>query len=335
MIIVSPNRITNLAVNGCTKKEKSMSRQIITRFVLALAIAVLTVAPATVALAAGPVVPPLAIRGPRLNPPVIPHKAVALLELAPLTVNALEADAADGGRRQEAPGRGIRQTQTGLGAGLTLYDSPHVCNNFNANVSWSATGGLVDIWTDWYSGWAPFALEDGVYKANAVAFTRERSVGPGDRYNDGSATPGTEQHSIKMASHQPYAGGFGSPRIAVPAGFAGGQVHVSVRYLIWDHDQGAYGNVDGIDYDWASLGVKPGAAGDVALYTNGYVRGEWAELEQTVNLGDAKDIMVLIQGQSPAFLNSNIYFDDVKIAFIDKAGNTKYLQDCTAEEAIR
>ena len=41
---------------------------------------------------------------------------------------------------------------------------------------------------------------------------------------------------------------------------------------------------DGWDYDWASLGVKPGA-GDTAVYVNGYVRGEWAEMTNTIELG--------------------------------------------------
>jgi hypothetical protein len=78
----------------------------------------------------------------------------------------------------------------------------------------------------------------------------------------------------------------GSPRIPVPAEFVSGTVMVSVKYLIWDHDQGAKDKIgDGIDYDWASLGIKPGADGDVALYNNGYVRGEWSELAHTINLG--------------------------------------------------
>src|SRR5690606_33192694 len=145
-----------------------------------------------------------------------------------------------------------------------------------------------------------------------------------------------EQYAAKIASHQPYAAGFGSPRIPVPAGFEGGKVLVSVKYLIWDHDQAAKVDLgDGIDYDWASLGIKPGADGDQALYTNGYVRGEWAGLTNTVDLGDARDVMVLIQAQPPGFMYSKIYFDDVKIAFIDAEGNGKYLEDCTAVEAIR
>jgi hypothetical protein len=304
--------------------------------ILALVLATLLVLPVSVALAASILSPPLAISGPRLTPPTVPAPADDLLTLAPLTANALEADAFDGGRTQEAPGRGVRQTLTGLGAGLTLYDTPHVCNNFNGNIGWATHEQRTDIWTDWYSGWAPFALDTDGYSALNVTFTRERIVGPGNRFNDGTPSDADAQYSVKIAGSKPYAGGFGSPRIPVPAGFEDGQVMVSVKYLIWDHDQGAkLSGGDGIDYDWASMGIKPGADGPDAYYQNGYVRGEWAELVNTVDLDGAQDIMVLIQAQSPAYLNSNIYYDDVKIAFIDAEGAVKWLQDCTAEEAIR
>lgn len=301
-----------------------------------LALAAMLALPVTVALAAGLTTPPLAINGPRLTPPSVPATSDDLLTLAPLTVNALEANAFDGGRLQESPGRGIRQTETGLGAGLTLYDTPHVCNNFNGNIGWATHESRTDIWTDWYAGWAPFALDADGYSALNATFTRERIVGPGNRYNAGTPNNSDAQYSVKIAGSKPYAGGFGSPRIPVPAGFENGQVMVSVKYLIWDHDQGAkLSGGDGIDYDWASLGVKPGADGPYAFYQNGYVRGEWAELVNTVDLDGAADIMVLIQAQSPAYLNSNIYYDDVKIAFVDEAGAVKWLQDCAAEEAIR
>lgn len=314
------------------KKEYWMTRTL--RSLLALGLALMALTPLTAV--AGPITPPpLPITGPRMKLP-IPLPSSDLLVNAPLTVNALEADAADGGRRQEAPGRGIRQTATGYGAGLTLYDSPNVCNNFNAKIGWAASDGNPDIWTDWYSGWGPFALNEGEYRADSVVFTRERVVGPGNRYNDSRDTDGREENSVKIYSGRPYAAGFGSPRIPVPAGFEGGRVTVSVRYLIWDHDQGAkLEGGDGIDYDWASLGVKPGADGPHAFYTNGYVRGEWSEMVNTVELGHAKDIMVLIQAQSPGFLNSNIYFDDVKIAFLSPSGHVRYLKDCTAAEAIK
>lgn len=284
----------------------------------------------------GPAVPPpIAITGPRVNPRVIPHTDVvdpsgAYSWAATNVPQALEADAADGGKNQEKPGRGIKQTQTGIGAGLTLYATPNVCADFNTDDNYAVVNGKSDIWSDWYAGWAPFAIDNGYYQAKNVAFTMERVVGPGNEYGD-------DQHSVKIASHEPYAGGFGSPIIAVPEEYRGGKVTVSVKYLIWDHDQGGEeGEKDGADWDWASMGIKPGAAGDQAFYVNGYVRGEWAELTHTVDLGPAADIMVLLQGHSPAVLNSNIYFDDVKIAFTSGDGSKSvYLTSCTADGNIR
>ena len=292
--------------------------------------------------ATGPSVPPpIAITGPRVNPRVIPHSSVvspsAANAAAASVPQALEANAADGGKTQEKPGRGIKQTTTGVGAGLTLYAAPNVCNNFNAFNSYAVPNGKSDIWSDWYGGWGPFAIDNGYYQAKNVAFTMERVVGPGNNYNDNKSAGDGEQNSVKIASHEPYAAGFGSPIIPVPAGYEHGKAMVSVKYLIWDHDQGGKeGGPDGLDYDWASMGVKPGAAGDQAYYVNGYVRGEWAELTQTIELGPASDIMVLIQGQSPSVLNSNIYFDDVKIAFISADGSkSTYLSDCTVAESIK
>jgi hypothetical protein len=248
----------------------------------------------------------------------------------------LEADAADGGRTQQEPGRGIRQTLTGIGAGLTLYDVPNVCNNFNVEANWAAKNVLSDIWTDYYSGWGAFAINSPpLYQAKNVTFSMERSVGPGNRYNDSLSADGKEEASAKIASNQPYAAGFGSPRIPVPDGYHWGKVLVMADYLIWDHDTGGkQGGPDGFDYDWASLGVKAGADSNWATYVNGYVRGEWAELSVTVDLGNARDVMVLIQGQSPGSFNSNIYWDNVRIAFIDKAGNGKYLKDCRFEGSV-
>jgi hypothetical protein len=316
------------------KKEISMTRSRILRSMAALILALTALSPMVAQALTPPPVP--LTTGPRMNPAPIPLPTSALLVNAPLTANALEADAADGGRRQESQGRGIKQTLTGLGAGLTLYDTPNVCLNFNQEDAWSSSDGNPDMYTDWYSGWGPFALNDGEYHSSDVAVTRERSVGPGNRYNDTEDTDNHTEYSIKFASHRPYAAGMGSPTIPVPAGFEKGQVLVSVKYLIWDHDQGAKDKIgDGLDYDWASLGIKPGAAGDTAIYTNGYVRGEWAELTNKIDLGDAKDIMVLIQAQSPAFLNSNVYFDDVKIAFVATDGSVHYMKDCGAAEALK
>ena len=240
------------------------------------------------------------------------------------------------GATKKAPGAVFTRLSNGHSAGLSLYDSPDVCNDFNVEAAWSSSDGTPGIWRDWYSGWAPLALDGGVYNAQLVMFSLERTVGPGDRYNDSLSSDGREEISAKIASQVPYAASYGSPRIPVPDGYEGGQVTVSARYLIWDHDTGGKaGGADGVDYDWASLGVKPGADGDIALYTNGYVRGQWAEMVAKAELGDARDIMVLLQAQSPVYLNSNIYFDDVSIAFTDVDGNMRYLIDCTAEEAIK
>jgi hypothetical protein len=282
--------------------------------------------------------PPIAIHGPRLSPPAISHSMVLdpyaiynnLLVPPGLPVQSLEADAADGGRAQEKPGRGIRQTATGIGFGLLLYDSPNVCNDFNPFADWQAYNATSDIWTDWFAGWAPFAIDNGYYQAKNVTFSMERSVGPGNTWNDEKSKDGKTEASAKIASNQPYAAGFGSPRIAVPEGYYGGKVQVSVKYLIWDHDTGG-GWGDGLDYDWASMGIKAGAGSPTAYYVNGYVRGEWAEMTHTIDLEHAKDIMVLLQAHSPGAFNSNIYFDDVKIAFIDAQGNGKYVKDCTYE----
>jgi hypothetical protein len=321
------------------------------RVLFALILVVIMLMPATTAFAgAGPAMPdggpkmgpdgytgptdpaPIAIKGPRLKPPVIPHTLVGDIYnnvvASGLPAQSLEADAADGGARQSKPGKGVKETITGLGAGLTLYASPNVCNDFNSFPSWAASDGDTDIWTDWFAGWAPFAIDNGYYQAKNTQFSMERAVGPGSNY-------AKDQNSVKIASNQPYAGGFGSPIIPVPAGFEGGKVLVSVKYLIWDHDTGGTFSKDGWDYDWASMGIKPDAYGDHASYVNGYVRGEWAELTHTVDLGHATTVMVLLQGHSPAALNSNIYFDDVKIAFIDAQGNGKYLRDCTTAESVK
>lgn len=323
-----------------------MTRNRSVRIIAALILAVMLILPTSLVAAAstGPATPPpVPITGPRLSPPAIPHSSVLnpytiynnLLVPPGLPVQSIEANLADGGRTQEKPGRGIRQTSTGTGFGLLLYNSPNVCNDFNPHNSWAAQQAKSDVWTDWFAGWAPYAIDNGLYQAKNVTFSMERSVGPGNRYNDLKSSDGKTEASAKIGSNQPYAAGFGSPRIPVPDGFAGGKVMVSVKYLIWDHDTyGKEGGPDGLDYDWASMGIKPGADGDVAHYVNGYVRGEWAEMTHTVDLGDAHDVMVLIQGHSPGAFNSNIYFDDVKIAFIDASGNGKYLKDCTADGAV-
>jgi hypothetical protein len=320
-----------------------MTRNNSSRICIVVILVAILLAPATTAFAAGTgpaTPPPIPVLGPRLAPPPIPVTSVIapatvynnLLVAPGLPVPSIEANAADAGRTQEKPGRGIRQTSTVIGYGLKLYPEANACNDFNGDTKWASMNVpkdqkaalRTDIWTDWYMGWAPFAINDGLYQAKNVTFAMERSVGPGKSY-------GPDQQSLKIhADHQPYAAGVGSPLIPVPAGYEGGKVMVSVKYLIWDHDQGGKdGGPDGMDYDWASLGVKPDAWVDGAVYVNGYVRGEWAEMTNTVDLAPgAADIMVLLQAESPGSFNSNIYFDDVKIAFVTADGTAAYVKDC-------
>lgn len=223
-----------------------------------------------------------------------------------LPIQSREADIRDKGRLQEE-GRGIKIEPAGVGQGLNLYQASNVCNDFNQDAHWASTKKrTADIKSDRYAGWGAFAFDDGkLFRSDNVIIARERVVGPGSKHDDSHKS---EQFSAKISSTQPYAAGFGSPRIKVPAA---SEVTVSVKYMIFDHD------THGQDYDWASLGLKPDAAGDEAIYVNGYKRGVWAELSHTITAGESEEIMVLIQAHSPAALNSNIYFDDVKIIIDD------------------
>lgn len=289
-----------------------MSQQIF-RLLTIFLLAALWLTPAGVVRADGHL-PPVPQIGPRLSPPAIPHTSVLNTNtiynnlLNPPPVESQEADAADGGRNQEKPGRGIRQTITPHSVGITLFSTGTTCNDFNQKSAWNVPSS--DIHTDWYAGWAPFAVNEGLYQAKNTVFAMERVVGPGANY-------GPNQYSAKISSNQPYAGGYGSPMISVTPG---AEVLVRVKYLIFDHDH------RGLDYDWASMGIKPDATGAEAIYVNGYTRGEWAELSYTVTAGASGKIMVLLQGSSPMATNSNIYFDDVQIAV-----NGEYLGNCRYE----
>jgi len=280
--------------------------------------------------------------GPRLAPPVDPVSTRISADIvynnflvpAHLPPQSVEANAVDNGRVQEKPGRGIRQVATSIALGWNLNASANVCNDFNGLPSWASTAvsknlvaaSRTDLLTDWYAGWGPFAINDGYYQAKNVAFSMEQSVGPGSSF-------GPNQQSLKIhADHQPYAAGVGSPLIPIPDGYQGGSVQVTVKYLIWDHDEGgsfASAGPDGMDYDWASMGVKADAFANSAVYVNGYVRGQWAEMTNVVPLvTGAHNVMVLLQAQSPGNFNSNIYFDDVSIAFIKADGTAAYVQNC-------
>lgn len=274
------------------------------KLIMVASITALLMMPASLASAAEPVgQAPVPLPGSR-DPLAIEHTSVvnndrAYNELVVNTPQAKESVNSDGGKGPEAPGRGIKQTITGISQGTTLYAQPSVCNDFNNSKRWASSPDTVntDIFTNWYGGWAPFAVNEGLYQAKNTVFSAERVVGPGKNY-------GASQYSAKISSTQPYQGGFGSPLISVTPG---AKVTVSVKYLLFDHDLGSN------DYDWASMGIKPDAGGTVAEYVNGYKRGEWAEMTHTITAGSSGQIMVLLQGSSPASLNSNIYFDDVMI----------------------
>lgn len=239
------------------------------------------------------------------------HQIYNELLVSNLPMAAHDADIADDGQKQESPGRGIRHADTGLSSGETLYAQPNTCLDFNHFSQWSDQS---TISADHYAGWGVYAVNDGwLYQGDKVVVTLERVTGPGNKY-------GANQHAIKFASTQPYAAGLGSPIIKAPPGSI---LSVSIKYLIFDHD------TQGQDYDWVSLGLKPDAenlASDAATFVNGYVRGAWTELVHSVAVGESGKIMILLQAQSPAALNSNIYFDDIQIAI-----NRQYLTDCLYE----
>ena len=217
---------------------------------------------------------------------------------------------------------------TNIANGITLNylnaPVPAVCNNFDKNGLWASRSDpkeRQDLFTDWFGGWGPFAVNDGYRQAKNVVFSKENVVGPGSNYDDdgtSSAVGDTVdgRHSAKIASSQPYAAGFASPLFSAAPGSV---VKVVVHYLIINH--GNMSPTDRWDYDWASLGVKPDAYVDGAQYVNGYTRGQWHSMENTVTVGASGKFMVMIQGESPAALNSNIYFDDVSI-YIDGVAMT-------------
>lgn len=278
-------------------------------------VGVLVISFAPAAFAADDVVSrPVPVVGPRLKPPAIPHSSVLAPALIynhqPKPVQIGEAAAVYKAQPYYQPGAGVMRTVTPISVGITLKPTANVCNDFNGK-TWAAPPS--DIWTDWYGGWAPFAVDDGFRQAKNTTFSLERVIGPGANYGKG--------YSVKIGSNQPYAGGFGSPIIKVAPGAT---VNVTVKYLIWDYVQAA----DPKDriMDWASMGVKPDAAGEAATYVNGYVRGEWAVMTNSVVAGASGEIMVLLQGESVGAVNSNIYFDDVQIEV-----NGEYLSACVFE----
>lgn len=295
---------------------KSRSHQVIAALLIA---SILLVAVAPLAYAQDVVARPVPVIGPRLKPPAIPHtdviKPSVIYNLQPKPVQLAEAKTVYAAQPYYEVGAGVIKTVTPWSKGITLYPTPTACVNFNSK-EWSALYSapvVTDMWTDWYGGWAPFAVNDGYRQAKNTTFSMERTIGPGTLKDGG--------YSAKIASTEPYAGGFGSPMITVPAG---AKVTVTVKYLVWDYVQAA----DPKDkiMDWASMGVKPDAASEPAVYVNGFVRGEWAVMTNSVVAGPSGQIMVMLQGESLGGVNSNIYFDDVQIE-VDGA----YLGSCVYE----
>lgn len=228
-----------------------------------------------------------------------------------LPAQSRKADIDDNGQTQANHGSGVAQDPAGNGQGLNLYRpiSSVVCNNFNQANLWASVAKGADVLRDSYAGWGAFAVDnDRFFKAQNVFISRERAVGPGNKYDH-------DQSAAKISSSQPYAAGFGSPLIAAAPG---SQVTVRIKYMIFDHD------THGDDYDWVSLGIKPDATLSPASYVNGYTRGAWQTLSHTITAGSTGEIMVLIQAESPAALNSNIYLDDVEISI-----GGQPLADCT------
>lgn len=185
---------------------------------------------------------------------------------------------------------GVLDERTQIARGSTLFSTATACLTFNDAGLWN---GQVN-WAA-YGNWGTFAVEDGgFYRAAHVNFSREQTVG-----ND---------FSFKISGGQPYAAGLISPIIRAPAGAI---VEVGIKYLMFDHDGLQVG--DQIVNDWVSLGLKPDAQGDAARYVNGYARGEWSRLQNSVVAGKSGEVLILIQAESPAPLNSNVYFDNVEI----------------------
>lgn len=277
------------------------------KFLSALLIAsVMLIVVAPMAFAEDTVAKPVPVLGPRLHPPAIPHtdviKPSVIYNTLPKPVQLAEATTTYDAQPYYSPGSGVIKTVTQWSNGITLYPNATACNNFN-DKDWAVKDNKPpksDIWSDWYGGWGPFAVDDGYFQAKNTTFSMERTIGPGTIKDNG--------YSIKIASTEPYAGGFASPMITVPPG---SNVTVTVKYLLWDYVQTDKANNKIMD--WASMGLKPDAAAADAIYVNGYVRGEWNAMSGSFVAGPSGKIMVLLQGESMGNVNSNIYFDDVQI----------------------
>lgn len=189
-----------------------------------------------------------------------------------------------------SPSSGMLDNTAVIAGGNALFGTPTACLNFDNEKLWNGQ-------TTWaaYGNWGTFAVDDGgFYRPEHVTFSREQAVG--------------NNFSFKIAGGQPYAAGLISPVIHAPAGSS---VEVGVRYLMFDHDGLNVG--DWVVNDWVSLGLKPNAQADGARYVNGYERGRWSRITNSVVAGESGEVLILIQAESPAPFNSNVYIDDVEI----------------------
>jgi len=201
--------------------------------------------------------------------------------------NTLPQSTGTGGSAVDGPSVLPKVTNLANGGRLSYLNvpKPHPCVDFNDQTKWHSNGSVA-----YFAGWGAFAINDGgFYRSEHVSTSYDASIGNG--------------LSAKISSNQPYAAGFASPFIQVKPS---DQILVRVRYLLSNIGSNS------VAYDWVSMGVKPDAKNDSIRYVNGYVRGQWAELENEV-VATSDQIMILLQAHSPAALNSSIYFDDVEV----------------------
>ena len=280
----------------------TLQRQLRHALVFVVSIAALygLTAPAVMAEEAGQGFVPVV--APRNSPSPIPHTDVLASGLIP---NFLEAEgflpqaraAGAAAEAQAVAGKpGVLQATSDIASGLTLFDVPTACADFGRRGRWDG-----EMWTMRFAQWGPFAADDGYFQAKNVTFDRELSVGPGINFDQ------SREASLKIASNQPYDAGVMSPPFNVRQGRT---IRVRVNYLIYNHGQQA----ESLDY--ASMAIIP-KLGERGQYVFGYQRGQWGVLEQEV-VATGDQFVVMLQGHSPAALNSNIYFDNVEIYVNDR-----------------
>ena len=125
-----------------------------------------------------------------------------------------------------------QNTRVRSNSNTVIAASSNACLDFDGSENWGSEAHGYLPWDDQYQGWAPFAVDDGLYGIENVVFAREESVRAGN-------------YSFKISSIYPYAAGLSSPLIPVNQG---DEITVTARYYIWNHGQDPQ--------EWASLVVK-------------------------------------------------------------------------------